>query len=42
MLIRILFAKDPVPTLWPVHFSDHIATSEDQIIKTLHNLEEQK
>ncbi len=28
----ILFAKETVPTPWPVHFSDHIATSEDQLI----------
>ena len=35
----ILFAKDPVPTPWPVCFSDHIGTSEDQLIKILHNLE---
>jgi nucleoside 2-deoxyribosyltransferase len=36
----ILFAKDPVPTPWPVYFSDHIATSKDQLLKILHNLEE--
>ena len=35
----ILFAKDPVTTPWPVHFSDHIATSEDQLVLILHNLE---
>jgi nucleoside 2-deoxyribosyltransferase len=35
----ILLAKDPVPTPWPVYFSDHIVTSEDQLIKILHNLE---
>jgi hypothetical protein len=39
MLIRILFAKDPVPTPWPVYFSDHIATSEEQLIRIFHNLE---
>jgi nucleoside 2-deoxyribosyltransferase len=38
----ILLAKEAVPTPWPVYFSDHIATSEDQLIKILHNLEEQK
>ena len=35
----ILFAKDPVPTPWPVYFSDHIATSEEQLYRILHNLE---
>ena len=35
----ILFAKDPVPTPWPVYFSDHIVTSEDQLVRILHNLE---
>jgi nucleoside 2-deoxyribosyltransferase len=35
----ILFAKDPVPTPWPVYFSDHIATSEDQLCEILRNLE---
>jgi nucleoside 2-deoxyribosyltransferase len=34
----ILFAKDPVPTPWPIHFSDHIVTSEDQLLLTLRNL----
>jgi nucleoside 2-deoxyribosyltransferase len=35
----ILFAKDPVPTPWPVYFSDYVATNEDQLIKILQNLE---
>jgi nucleoside 2-deoxyribosyltransferase len=34
----ILFAKDPVPTPWPVHFSDHIATSEDQLVLILRDI----
>ena len=38
----ILFAKDPVPTPWPVYFSDHMVTSEDQLVRLLHNLVEQK
>lgn len=29
----ILFAKDPVPTPWPVYFLDHIVTSEDQLVR---------
>jgi nucleoside 2-deoxyribosyltransferase len=35
----ILFAKDPVPTPWPIHFSDHVAISEDQLILILRNIE---
>ncbi len=35
----ILFAKDPIPTPWPVYFSDHIATSKDQLYGILCNLE---
>jgi nucleoside 2-deoxyribosyltransferase len=35
----ILFAKDPVPTPWPVYFSDHIATSEEQLYEILRNLD---
>jgi nucleoside 2-deoxyribosyltransferase len=35
----ILFAKDPVPTPWPVYFSDHIATSEEQLYGILRNLD---
>ena len=35
----ILFAKEPVPTPWPVHFSDHIATSGDQLVIIICNLE---
>lgn len=31
----ILFAKDPVPTPWPVHFSDEVVTSEQELIKSL-------
>ena len=34
----ILFAKEPVPTPWPVHFSDHIATNEDQLVLILHDM----
>jgi nucleoside 2-deoxyribosyltransferase len=34
----ILLAKDPVPTPWPVYFSDHIATSEEQLILILRNI----
>lgn len=36
----ILFAKDPVPTPWPVNFSDDIVTSEEELIKLLHELEQ--
>lgn len=36
----ILFAKEPVPTPWPVNFSDRIITCEQELIKLLHELEE--
>ena len=34
----VLFAKDPVPTPWPVHFSDHIVTNEDALVLILRNI----
>jgi nucleoside 2-deoxyribosyltransferase len=36
----ILFAKNPVPTPWPVHFSDYIATSEEQLCGILRSLDQ--
>ena len=36
----ILFAKDPVPTPWPVNFSDDICTSDEELIKLLRKLEQ--
>ena len=36
----ILFAKDSVPTPWPVHFSDRIAANEDQLILMLRDITE--
>jgi nucleoside 2-deoxyribosyltransferase len=36
----ILFAKDPVPTPWPVNFSDDIVTSQEELLKLLHKLEQ--
>ena len=38
--IIILFAKDPVPTPWPVNFSDEIVTSQEELLKLLHKLEQ--
>ena len=38
--MMILFAKDPVPTLWPVNFSDDIVTSQEELLKLLHKLEQ--
>jgi nucleoside 2-deoxyribosyltransferase len=35
----ILFAPRPVPTPWPVEFSDHIAKSKEELFEILHNLE---
>ena len=34
----VLFAKDPVPTPWPVHFSDHMAINEDALVLILRNI----
>ena len=36
----VLFAKDPVPTPWPVNFADDITTSEEELFKLLHRLEQ--
>jgi Nucleoside 2-deoxyribosyltransferase len=36
----VLFAKDPVPTPWPVNFSDEIVTSQEELLKLLHKLEQ--
>ena len=38
--MMILFAKDPVPTPWPVNFSDDIVTSQEELLKLLHKLEQ--
>jgi nucleoside 2-deoxyribosyltransferase len=35
----IFLAKDPVPTPWPLNFSDSIVTSEAELIMSLHELE---
>ena len=37
----ILLAKDPVPTPWPINFSDYIVNDEDQLIELLHQLQNQ-
>jgi hypothetical protein len=36
----ILFAKSPVPTPWPVNFSDDIVASEQELIESLYDLEQ--
>jgi hypothetical protein len=36
--IVILFAEQPVPTPWPVYFSDYIVTNESELIDLLHSL----
>ena len=36
----IPFAKDPVPTSWPVNFSDDIITSQEELLKLLDKLEQ--
>jgi hypothetical protein len=35
----ILLAKDPIPTPWPVTFSDYIVTSQDRLVRLLHELQ---
>jgi nucleoside 2-deoxyribosyltransferase len=37
----ILLAKDPVPTPWPINFSDYIVKDEDQLIELLRQLQNQ-
>jgi len=36
----ILLTKDAVPAPWVLNFSDHIVTSEAELIMLLHELEE--
>jgi hypothetical protein len=36
----ILFAKDSVPTPWPINFSDDVVKSEEELVKVLHKLEQ--
>ena len=37
----ILLAKDPVPTPWPIFFSDYRVTNEAELIKLLDQLQNQ-
>jgi nucleoside 2-deoxyribosyltransferase len=34
----VLLAKDPVPTPWPINYSDHIVKSENELVDLLHKL----
>ena len=34
----ILLANDPVPTPWPVNFSDYVVGNEDELIMLLEEL----
>lgn len=34
----ILLAKDPVPTPWPLNFSDYVVRNEDDLLELLENL----
>jgi hypothetical protein len=36
----VLLAKYPLPTPWPVNFADDITTSEEELFKLLHRLEQ--
>jgi nucleoside 2-deoxyribosyltransferase len=35
----ILFAKDPIPTPWPINYSDYRVKNEDELIELLHKLQ---
>jgi hypothetical protein len=35
----ILFARDPIPTPWPINFSDYRVKNEDALIELLHKLQ---
>lgn len=35
----ILFAKDPIPTPWPINFSDYRVKNEDELIELLNKLQ---
>ena len=36
--IIVLLAKEPVPTPWPVNFSDYVVTNEDELVNVLLDL----
>lgn len=38
----ILVANEPIPTPWPIHFSDYIVNDMKELIKKLHELKTQK
>lgn len=38
----ILLAKKPVPTPWPIHFSDYVVSDEKELIKVLHELDNKR
>jgi hypothetical protein len=38
----ILFATRPVPTPWPIEFSDFVAKSKDELFDILHSLDSSK
>ena len=38
----ILLAKDPIPTPWLVNFSDYIVTTQDRLVRLLHELEKNR
>ena len=34
----ILYSPEPIPTPWPIHFSDHVVSSHEEMIEILSNL----
>jgi nucleoside 2-deoxyribosyltransferase len=35
----ILFAKNPIPTPWPIHFSDYVVTTEEALLRLLREID---
>jgi nucleoside 2-deoxyribosyltransferase len=35
----ILFAKDPIPTPWPINYSDYRVKNEDELVELLNKLQ---
>jgi len=35
----VLYAPNPIPTPWPIYFSDHIVKTKEEMINFLKNLD---
>jgi len=38
----ISFGKKPIPTPWPIFFSDHLVETKEELVALLHELEKKK